>query len=273
MVNNSDNMEIIDSHCHLDFKEFEPDLASILKRAREAGVSRMLSISTSLTRISKVIEIADRFDEVYCSVGVHPQEIENERLQKVGQLLKFTSHPKVIGIGESGLDYHYDNISLSKEQKQNFAIHIEASRISQLPLIIHSRDADNDMAEFLEKEYRKGEFTFVLHCFTGGQNLADRALKLGGYISFSGIITFKNADVLRSIAKNIPTDRLLVETDAPYLAPVPFRGKRNEPAYVTHTHAELAKIKGISYYELSHITNENFYRLFSKMPRVDVTIG
>ena len=266
MVNNSENMEIIDSHCHLDFKDFEQDIISVLDRAREAGVCRMLSISTSLARFPRVIEIAEKFEEVYCSVGVHPHEVKNECLREVDQLLKLVDHPKVIGIGESGLDYHYEDNLLSEEQKHNFNIHIEASRISRLPLIIHSRDADGDMAELLENEYSRGDFPFVLHCFTGGKTLADRALKLGGYISFSGIITFKNADILRSVAANIPIGRLLVETDAPYLAPVPFRGTRNEPAYVIHTHAALAAIKNVTPTEFSRTTTENFCKLFSKMP-------
>tara|TARA_B100001123_G_C15286104_1_gene1015688 strand:- start:1352 stop:2020 length:669 start_codon:yes stop_codon:yes gene_type:complete len=222
-----------------------------------------------LQKFENLLSIAEQFEEVFCSVGVHPHEVEHAGVANSETLLAYVKHPKVIGIGETGLDYYYKNAPISA-QKANFVSHISAARKSGLPLIVHSRDADNDMASILEQEYKKGNFSCVLHCFTGGPGLAKRALALGCYFSFSGIITFKNANNLREIANTIPNDRLLVETDSPYLAPVPHRGKRNEPAYVCCCNAMLAKIKNVKPEEMAELTSKNFCDLFSKMPEVAI---
>jgi TatD DNase family protein len=260
------SMRIVDSHCHLDFHSFEGDLEEVVKRARAAGVCRMVTIGTKISAFDGVLAIAERFDDVFCSVGVHPHEAEREGYVALERLVELAGHPKVVGIGESGLDYFYDKAP-REVQKVSFLKHIQAARETGLPLIVHSRDADEDMAEILEEEYRQGPFPGLLHCFTAGQDLAERAVAIGFYVSLAGIITFKSAESIRQAVAIVPSDRLLVETDAPYLAPVPLRGKRNEPAFVRYTHAALASVKGIDEAVFAKQTTENFLRLFSKVTR------
>jgi len=257
---------LVDSHCHLDFPDFEGERDAVLARAREAGVGRMVTISTRVKRFDQVLAIAEAHDEVYCSVGTHPHSAAEEPDVTADDLVHLAQHPKVVAIGEAGLDYFYD-YSPREVQARGFRTHIEAARETGLPLVIHARDADADVAAILEEETGKGAFPFILHCFSSGRALAEMGVKLGGYVSFSGILTFKKSEELRQIARDVPRDRLLVETDAPYLAPVPFRGKRNEPAYVAHTAAVLAETIGVSAEETARITTENFFRLFKKMPR------
>ncbi|TIM14640.1 MAG: TatD family deoxyribonuclease [Mesorhizobium sp.] len=257
---------LVDSHCHLDFPDFAEERAAIVARALAAGIGRMVTISTRVKRFQQVLEIAGSFDEVYCSVGTHPHNAAEELDLTVEALVRLSAHPKVVAIGEAGLDYFYDHAPRDA-QAQGFRTHIAAARETGLPLVIHVRDADSDMADILEDETGKGAFPFVLHCFSSGRRLAEIGVALGGYVSFSGIVTFKNSAELRAIAADVPHDRLLVETDAPYLAPIPFRGKRNEPAYVAHTAKVLAETIGVSGAEIAAITTDNFFRLFKKMPR------
>ncbi|TIL30554.1 TatD family hydrolase [Mesorhizobium sp.] len=257
---------LVDSHCHLDFPDFAEERAAIVARALAAGIGRMVTISTRVKRFQQVLEIAGSFDEVYCSVGTHPHNAAEELDLTVEALVRLSAHPKVVAIGEAGLDYFYDHAPRDA-QAQGFRTHIAAARETGLPLVIHARDADSDMADILEDETGKGAFPFVLHCFSSGRRLAEIGVALGGYVSFSGIVTFKNSAELRAIAADVPHDRLLVETDAPYLAPIPFRGKRNEPAYVAHTAKVLAETIGVSGAEIAAITTDNFFRLFKKMPR------
>jgi TatD DNase family protein len=257
---------LIDSHCHLDFPELKSDLDGVLARAGGAGVDLMVTISTRVRRFDEVLAIAEGNHQVFCSVGTHPHHAAEEPDVTADELIALASHPKVVAIGEAGLDYHYDN-SPRADQERGFRTHIEAARATGLPLVIHARDADPDIARILEEETGKGAFAFVLHCFTGSPELARRGLALGGYISFSGVVTFKNAIALRDIASDVPLDRLLVETDAPYLAPEPLRGRANEPAFVAHTAARLAAVRDLSEAEMAHATTENFFRLFGKVPR------
>ncbi|RWK44367.1 TatD family hydrolase [Mesorhizobium sp.] len=257
---------LVDSHCHLDFPDFAEERAAIVARALAAGIGRMVTISTRVKRFQQLLEIAETFDQVYCSVGTHPHNAAEELDVTVEALVQLSAHPKVVSIGEAGLDYFYDHAPRDA-QAQGFRTHIAAARETGLPLVIHARDADSDMADILEDETGKGAFPFVLHCFSSGRRLAEIGVALGGYVSFSGIVTFKNSAELRAIAADVPHDRLLVETDAPYLAPVPFRGKRNEPAYVAHTAKVLAETIGVSEADIAAITTDNFFRLFSKMPR------
>jgi TatD DNase family protein len=258
---------LVDSHCHLDFPDFAEERVAIVARAKAAGVGRMVTISTRVKRFQQIIEIAESFEEVYCSVGTHPHNAAEELDVTKDDLVRLSAHPKVVAIGEAGLDYFYDKAPRG-EQAQGFRTHIAAARETGLPLVIHSRDADDDMADILTEETGKGAFPFILHCFSSGRRLAEVGVGLGGYISFSGILTFKNSAELRAIAADVPHDRLLVETDAPYLAPIPFRGKRNEPAYVAHTAKVLAETIGISETEIAAATTDNFFRLFRKMPDV-----
>jgi TatD DNase family protein len=258
-------MRIVDSHCHLDFDSFEGDIDAVVERARDAGVCRMVTICTKVSAFERVLAIAGRFDDVFCSVGVHPHEAAREGDVPLERLVELARHPKVVGIGESGLDYYYDN-SPVEAQKASFRTHIDAARETGLPLIVHSRDADDDMADMLEEGARQGAFPGVLHCFTAGPDLAARAVAIGFYVSLAGIITFKSAEGIRETVRQVPMDRLLVETDAPYLAPVPMRGKRNEPAFVRHTHETLAQVKGVDVEAMAKTTTENFLRLFSKVP-------
>ena len=257
---------LVDSHCHLDFPDYAGNVEGVIARARAAGVGTMLSIGTELARFPGVRAVAENFLEVWCSVGVHPHEAEKELLTDAGPLLAETRHPKVVGIGETGLDYYYEH-SPRGPQIANFRAHIDAARRARLPLIVHTRDADDDTIAVLEEEMGKGAFTGLIHCFTGTQRLADAALALGMSISVSGIATFKNSTALRDVLKTVPLERLLVETDAPFLAPVPHRGKTNEPAFVVHTARMLAELKGVDETELAAATTENFFRLFSKVER------
>jgi len=257
---------LVDSHCHLDFPDFAEERAAIVARALAAGIGRMVTISTRVKRFDQILGIAETFEEVYCSVGTHPHNAAEE-LDVTGEdLVRLSAHPKVVAIGEAGLDYFYDKAPRDA-QAQGFRTHIAAARETGLPLVIHSRDADDDMAAILEEETGKGAFPFILHCFSSGRRLAQVGVALGGYVSFSGILTFKNSTELRAIAADVPRDRLLVETDAPYLAPIPFRGKRNEPAYVANTAKVLAETIGVSEAEIADITTDNVFRLFAKMPR------
>jgi len=257
---------LVDSHCHLDFPDFAEERDAIVQRALDAGVRRMVTISTRVRRFDQIREIAESYDEVYCSVGTHPNNAHEEPDITPDELIRLAEHPKVVAIGEAGLDYHYD-YAPPEVQARSFRAHIEAARRTGLPLVIHARSADADMADILTEETGKGAFPFILHCFSSGQALAETGIALGGYVSFSGILTFKNSTELRDIARIVPHDRLLVETDAPYLAPVPYRGKRNEPSFVRHTAAVLAETIGLDEAKLARITTQNVFRLFSKMPK------
>jgi len=257
---------LVDSHCHLDFPDYAGDVEGVVTRARAAGVGVCLSIGTELSRFPGVRAVAEKFPDVWCSVGIHPHEAKRELLSDPAPLLAETNHPKVVGIGETGLDYYYEH-SPKAEQVANFRAHIAAARRAGLPLIVHTRDADDDTIGVLEDEMGKGAFSGLIHCFTGSQRLADASLALGFYISVSGIATFKNSGALRDVIGTVPLDRLLVETDAPFLAPVPHRGKTNEPAFVVHTAKMLAELKGIGEAELAAATTENFFHLFRKVQR------
>jgi len=257
---------LVDSHCHLDFPDFADDLAGVRARAAAAGVGRLLTICTHLSRFAPILALAEAHDEVYCTVGVHPHEAEGEGIADPAPLIAHARHPKVVGIGETGLDYHYEH-SPRAAQRESFRAHIAAARETGLPLIVHTRDADADTVAILRDESAAGAFPGVLHCFSTDRAVAEAALDLGLYISFSGILTFKNADDLRAVARDIPLDRLLVETDAPFLAPVPHRGKRNEPAFVAQTAACLAEIRDMDEAAIARTTTENFFRLFEKVGR------
>jgi TatD DNase family protein len=256
-------MMLVDSHCHLDFPELAAERQAVLARARAAGIGTMLTIGTKLSAFDGVRAIAEAESDVWCTVGIHPHEADAEPGVDSRRLLELADHPRVVGIGETGLDYYYEHSS-RPTQAASFRAHIAASRESGLPLIVHTRDADGDMAEILSGEAAAGPFPGLLHCFSSSQELAERALDLGLYISFSGIVTFRNAEAVREAARAVPVDRILVETDAPYLAPVPHRGKRNEPAYVTRTLEALAKARGEDPEWLGRMTTENFFRLFTK---------
>lgn len=257
---------LVDSHCHLDFPDFADELDAVVQRARDAGVGAMLTINTHVTRFERVLAVAERFPEVYCTIGIHPHEAGTEPAADVDRLVEAARHPKVVGFGETGLDYYYDK-SPRERQRQSFRVHIDAARRADLPVIVHTRDADEDTAAILAEEMGKGRFAGLVHCFSSGPELAEKALALGFYISISGIVTFKKAEALQATVAGIPLDRLLVETDCPYLAPIPFRGKRNEPAYVTHTAAKVAELKGVGADELGQATTANFLRLFTKVPQ------
>jgi TatD DNase family protein len=257
---------LIDSHCHLDFPDFADELDAVVARARAGGIARMVTISTRVARHAAVLAIAERFPDVYCSVGTHPHYAGEEPDITAADLVARAQHPKVVAIGEAGLDYHYDR-SPRPAQEHGFRTHITAARDSGLPLVIHSRAADADTARILEEETGQGAFPAVLHCFTGSAELARRAIALGLFISFTGILTFKNSAALRAIAAELPADRILVETDAPYLAPSPFRGKRNEPAFVGEVAKVLADARGVSFDEIARQTTDNFFALFRKVPR------
>jgi TatD DNase family protein len=258
---------LIDHHCHLDYPDFADDLDGVVGRAKAAGVGMLVSISTRIRRLGGLLKIAESYDNVLCSVGTHPHYAHEELDVPVEQIVERARHPKVVAIGEAGLDYFYDN-SPREAQERGFRNHIAAARATQLPLVIHTRDADDDTAAILREEMAKGTFPAVLHCFTGGAELARTGLDLGLYVSFSGIVTFRKSEALREVAQSVPLDRLLVETDAPFLAPGKYRGKRNEPAYVVETAAALARLKAISTEELARATTDNFFRLYRKAPRV-----
>lgn len=254
---------LIDSHCHLDFPELAGDEEAVLARARLAGVGGMLTIGTRLDQFERVRAIAERHENVWCSVGVHPHEAKEEGQRTPDRLIEATRHPKVVGIGETGLDFYYEH-SPRAEQAESFRSHIAASRATGLPLIVHTRDADRETIDILEEETERGAFPGLIHCFSSGPEVAQHALALGFYISISGIVTFKAAESLRAIVRDIPLDRLLVETDSPYLAPIPKRGRTNEPAFVAHTAAKVAELKGIGIAELEAATTANFFKLFGK---------
>ena len=254
---------LIDSHCHLDFEALSADLSGVLARAAAAGVDGMVTISTFVEKFASISAIAEAHENVWCSVGTHPHNADKELHIETEDLVRLSAHPRCVAIGEAGLDYFYDNAP-REAQATGFRRHIAAARITGLPLVIHARAADDDVAAILEQETEQGPFPFVLHCFTAGAELAKRGLALGGYVSFSGIITFKNAEEIRAVARSIPADRYLVETDAPYLAPIPHRGESNEPSFVRHTAEKLAEVRGISLERLAAETTANFGRLFSK---------
>ncbi|HEX2652171.1 MAG TPA: TatD family hydrolase [Xanthobacteraceae bacterium] len=257
---------LVDSHCHLDFPDFESELDAVIARAAEKDVRLMVTICTRVRKHGPILAIAERFPNIYCSIGTHPHNAHEELDISAADLIEKSRHPKIVAIGEAGLDYHYDN-SPRDAQEQGLRAHIVAARETGLPLVIHSREADADMAHILREEMAKGAFSALLHCFTGGPELAREAIALGLYISFSGVLTFKKSDALRAIAAELPADRILVETDAPYLAPGPWRGKRNEPAYVAETARVLAETRGVSFEDIAAQTTDNFFRLFSKVPR------
>ncbi len=259
---------LVDSHCHLDFTDFAPELDAVVARARAAGVGHMVSICTHVRRFEQVLAVAERFPDVTCSVGTHPHYAsdEAEKTVTVEEIVAAAAHPRVVAIGEAGLDYFYQKSSAG-DQASGFRNHIEAARITGLPLVIHAREADEDTAAILREEMGKGAFKAVLHCYTGGLALAMTGVDLGLYVSFSGIVTFPKSDALREVAAAVPLDRVLIETDAPFLAPAPHRGKRNEPCFVRHTANALAKVKGVSEDEIAKATTGNFFRLFDKAAR------
>ncbi len=258
--------KIVDSHCHLDYEGLAENLPAMLKRCEEAGVGLMLSISSRVKSLPRLLEIAETYENVFCTVGTHPHNAHEELDVTVADLVLASQHPKVVGIGEVGLDYHYD-LAPRDAQMQGFRTHIAAARETGLPLVIHTREAEDDTARVLEEEMAKGPFKALLHCFTSKQWLAERAVELGLTVSFSGILTYKSAEDLRVTAKALPLDRLLVETDAPFLAPTPYRGKSNEPSYVVKTLEQLASVRGLTRDEMAKITSDNFFNLFSKVPR------
>lgn len=257
---------LVDSHCHLDFPEFAAELDEVVARAQAAGVGLCVTIGTTLKGFDGVRAVARRFANVYCSVGIHPHEAAAEPIGDAAPLLERAADSKVVAIGETGLDYYYGH-SPKDDQIRNFRVHIEAARETGLPLIVHTRDAEDDTIAILREEMGKGAFTGLIHCFTGTPRLAEVALDLGLRISVSGIATFKKSGELRATLRDVPLERLLVETDAPYLAPMPYRGKRNEPAYVANTAAVLAQLKGVSVEALAQATTENFFRLFARVER------
>jgi TatD DNase family protein len=256
----------VDSHCHLDFPDYADDLDAVVARAREAGVVAMVTISTHLDQAAKLRKIAERFDGIYSTVGVHPHEAKDHRSVTASQIESLCDFPEVIGIGESGLDFHYEH-SPREDQEHCFRTHITAARETGLPLIVHSRGADQETVDILADEMAKGPFKGVIHCFSTGKELAEGAIALGFYVSVAGIVTFKAADELRSTVTDLPLNRLLVETDAPFLAPVPNRGKRNEPAFVVHTARQIADLKCITMGELADTTTANFFDLFDRAER------
>jgi TatD DNase family protein len=257
-------VSLIDTHCHLDFPDFKEQRDDVVNRARAAGVRRMITICTHASRFAGVKEVAETYDDVFCSLGVHPHHSgEDGELVETDWLIENSTHPKLVGLGETGLDYYYNN-SPKDVQQESFRRHIRASLATDLPLIVHTRDADEDTYEILKEEGR-GSLRGLLHCFSSGAKLAQQAVQMGFYLSLSGIVTFKKSQDLRDIVKDIPLDKILVETDAPFLAPMPHRGRTNEPAYVVHTAAVIAEVKGITLEELGKITSENALRVFNKM--------
>lgn len=258
---------IIDTHCHLDFPELTNDLVGVLERAKVAGIDRMITIATHKSRWDNYLKLANENDGVYCSIGVHPDhagedaEIDVKAMEIINLI---NANPKVVGIGECGLDYHWDTAPRDV-QVRVFDEHITASQETGLPVILHARDADTDMAAQLHRRYKEKPFTGLLHCFSSGQALAEAALEIGFYVSFSGIVTFKNAEDIRTVARMVPSDKILIETDAPFLAPVPLRGKINEPAYTRHTAQLLADIRGLSLTDFAKQTTDNAERIFTRL--------
>ncbi|WP_245293986.1 TatD family hydrolase [Methylobrevis pamukkalensis] len=259
-------IRLVDSHCHLDFPDFAEELDAIVERARAAGLCRMVTISTRIRRFDRLQKIVDAYPDVYCSVGTHPHNAHEELDVSIEEIIEISKGEKVVAIGEAGLDYFYDKAP-REAQATGLRTHIAAARETGLPLVIHSRDADDDMIAILEDEMGKGAFPALLHCFSSGHRLAEAGVAMGLYVSFSGILTFKRSEELRDIAAAVPADRLLVETDAPYLAPLPHRGRRNEPSYVVNTARVLGEARGVDFATIAAQTTENFFRLFSKVPR------
>jgi TatD DNase family protein len=259
---------LVDSHCHLDFPDFAEEIDAIVARAEAAGIGRIVTISTLVKRVDALKAISEKFPNVYFSVGTHPNQAHEEDGIPAAELIALTQHPKAVALGEAGLDYFYTTSS-REAQERGFRTHIAAARATGLPLVIHTRDADDDCRRILEDEVAKGPFKAVLHCYTGGRKLAMRAIELGLHVSFTGILTFKNSQAIRDIAAELPSDRIMVETDAPFLAPGKFRGKRNEPAFVVEVAKVLAETRGVSFEEIARQTTENFFKLFDKVPRPD----
>jgi TatD DNase family protein len=259
-------VRLVDHHCHLDFPQFADDLDRVVARAHAGGVGVMVTISTRIRQLSRLVEIAEAHPTVFCSVGTHPHYADEELDIPLEEIVALAEHPKVVAVGEAGLDYYYQKSSRAG-QAEGFRRHIEAARQTGLPLEIHARDADEDTLAILEEARAAGPFPAILHCYTGGEKLAVRAVELGLHVSFTGVVTFKRSDALRAIARLIPLERILVETDAPYLAPVPHRGKTNEPAYVRHTAEVLASVKGVEAEAFAEATTGNFFRLFQKVSR------
>ncbi len=257
---------LVDSHCHLDYLERDGDIEPVVARALSAGVGTLVTICTKLSEFDRIEAIARRFPRVFCSVGVHPHEAGKEGQQTPDRLIELAGHDKVVGIGETGLDYYYEHAP-REAQKVSFRSHIQAARETGLPLIVHARDADDDTVAMLKEEHAKGAFPGVIHCFTAGPELAAAALQIGFYISLAGIVTFKSAEALRATVADVPLDRILVETDSPYLAPVPKRGKTNEPANVVYTADAMAKLCGVEAAEFADLTTDNFFRLFTRAAR------
>ncbi|MCP4935988.1 MAG: TatD family hydrolase [bacterium] len=259
---------LIDTHCHLDFPKLGDQLEDVLARAEEANIKQMVTICTKVRQFDEVVSIAENHDNIFCSVGTHPHYAQDELDISVKEIIALSQRPKVVAIGETGLDYHYDN-SPRDEQQTVFRRHIDVARRTGLPLIIHTRDADEDTVSILKEEMAIGAFPALIHCFTASRQLAEEVLDLGLYISMSGVLTFNNSVDLQGIAKNLPLDRLLVETDAPFLAPMPHRGKTNEPAFTVHTAQKLADLQQRSLEEVAAATTANFYRLFTKAPKLE----
>lgn len=260
---------LVDSHCHLNFDVFQDDLDEVVARATAAGVGRMVTICTRMDQFHEVRAIAEKYDSIYCSVGVHPHEASYETNPTAEDLIEAAMHPKVVAIGETGLDFYYDNAPRDA-QEANFRAHIEAARVTGLPLVVHTRDADDDTIRIMQEEAQlRGPYPGVIHCFTAGQAVADMALKLGFVISLSGILTFKKAEDLRTVVKGLPLESVLVETDSPYLAPIPNRGQRNEPSYVVHTAEKLAEVLSVDGATLAQASTDNFFRVFNKVSRPD----
>src|SRR5437868_12304430 len=257
---------LVDNQYHMNVPDFTDDLEGVVARAAAAGIGRIVTISTRVRRLGELLAIAERFPNVYCSVGTHPHHADEEDGVPADELIGLTRHPKVVALGEAGLDYFYQHGS-PQAQERGFRAHIAAARATGLPLVIHTRDADDDCGRILEDEMAKGPFRAVLHCYTGGRELAMKAISLGLSISFTGILTFRKSQSLRDLAAELPADRIMVETDSPYLAPGKFRGKRNEPSYVVEIAKVLAEARGVSFEEISRQTTENFFHLFSKVPQ------
>jgi TatD DNase family protein len=256
----------VDSHCHLTFEDFKDDMDGILARANNAGVEHMVSICTTIDEFPAIHTLVSRHDQMSCTVGIHPHEAESQAKITVEELKQYATQEKVVGIGETGLDFYYEHAPRAIQIEQ-FRTHIAASRDLQIPLIVHTREAEQETLEVLKEEYKKGEFPGVIHCFTASAKFAEEVLKLGFYISISGIVTFKKATALQEIVKNIPLEKLLIETDSPYLAPIPNRGKRNEPSFVIYVAQKISEIKDIPSKKVAEVTSNNFYTLFNKVQR------
>ena len=257
---------LVDSHCHLNFPDFKDQVDEVVKRANDNDVKYMQTICTRLGEFNDILAIAENYKNMWCSAGVHPNNVMEEELASAQQIIDLTGNPKVIGIGETGLDYFYEH-SPREKQQASFREHIRASQETGLPLIVHTRAADEDTIDIMQEEMSGGKFSGLIHCFSTSSKLAYAAIEMGMYISISGIVTFKKATELQDIVKELPLERLLVETDAPYLAPMPHRGKTNEPAYTRHTAQFIADLKGVPYEEVAEATTNNFFELFSKAGR------